>query len=150
MFGFEKQMFANARQLGYKASRKKLEKAMLDILLQLPTGTVKLKETIVYNLGFMGQLASTREINDAWNQTKKQAAKLHPEKFTLGERNVLHWNDGKVKVIDKKISTANFKKLNEIAQSENCSVDKLVGKLIKNYQNKGNEKKPKSRKVKKN
>ena len=36
----------------------------------------------------------------------------------LDGRKVPHWNDGSVKIIDKKISAANFKKLNEFAERE--------------------------------
>jgi hypothetical protein len=46
---------------------------------------------------------------------------------------VLRWNDGSVKVLDKKISTGNFKKLNELADNENCSVNSMVSKLITTY-----------------
>jgi len=35
--------------------------------------------------------------------------------------------------LDKKISLANFKQLNELARIENCSVDQLISKLLKNY-----------------
>ena len=78
-------------------------------------------------------MSATRDINEAWNQAKKKAAKLYSEKFMLDDRNRLYWNDGSVKVLDKKISTANFKKLNELAEIENCSVDQMVSKFIKNY-----------------
>lgn len=83
-------------------SKAKLSQAMLEILLQLPVGTTHLKETVVYNVGFLGQMSTTRDINEAWNQTKKRAI-------------------------------ANFKKLNELADIENCSADKLISKLIKYY-----------------
>ena len=66
-------------------------------------------------------MSTTRDINAAWNETKKKAAKLHPDKFILDGRNVLHWNDGSVKVLDKEISSANYKKLNELADTENCN-----------------------------
>jgi hypothetical protein len=78
-------------------------------------------------------MSTSRDINAAWNETKKKAAKLYPDKFLLDGRNVLHWNDGKVKVLDKKISSANFKKLNELADTENCNVNALVSKLISIY-----------------
>ncbi len=68
-----------------------------------------------------------------WNETKKKAAKLYPDKFILDGKNVLHWNDGSVRVLDKKISNTNFQKLNELADTENCSVNALVSKLISNY-----------------
>jgi hypothetical protein len=78
-------------------------------------------------------MSATRDINDAWNQTKKNAAKLYADKFIVDERNILHWNDGSVSPLDKNISTANFKKLNELADMEHCSVDKIVSKLIRMY-----------------
>jgi predicted DNA-binding ribbon-helix-helix protein len=46
----------------------------------------------------------------------------------------LHWNDGTVIPVDRKISTANFKKLNELAQAENCTVNNLISRLIKCYE----------------
>lgn len=136
---FNKKMFGEMRRAGMGAglSKAKLSEAMLEILLQLPAGTTNLKETLVYNMGLLGQMSATRDINEAWNQVKKRAAKLYPEKFILADRNKLHWNDDSVKVLDKEISTGNFKKLNKLADIENCSVDKLISKLIKYYE-KGN------------
>ena len=106
---------------------------MLDVLLELPFGAKNLKENVTLRLGIVGQLSTARDINAAWNETKKKAAKLNPDKFTLDGRNALHWNDGSVKVLDKKISSANYKKLNELADSENCNVNAIVSKLISNY-----------------
>jgi len=79
-------------------------------------------------------MSSTRDIDQAWNQTKKKVARLHPERFILDNRNVLVWNDGTTKVLDKDISASNFRKLNELANSENCNVNAIVTKLIKAYQ----------------
>lgn len=81
----------------------------------------------------IGQMSTTRELDAAWNETKKKAANLYPEKFILDGRGVLHWNDGSVKILDKKISSTNYKKLNELAEHENCSVDALVSRLISYY-----------------
>ena len=114
-------------------SKSKLSQAMLEILVQLPVGTTNLKETIVDHLGLMGQMSTTRDINAAWNDTKKKATRQYPEKFLLDDRNILQWNDGSVLVLDKKISAANFKKLNEIADTESCTVNQLVSKLIRQY-----------------
>jgi predicted DNA-binding ribbon-helix-helix protein len=114
-------------------SQNRLVEAMLSILLKLPMGLTNLKETIVRNLGIVGSMTSTREIDQAWTQVKKKAAKLHPEKFILDNRNNLSWNDGAVKVSDKNISSPNFKKLNELAAQENCTVNALVSRLIKAY-----------------
>ncbi len=117
-------------------SKGKISRAMLEILVQLPTGTTHLKETVVANLGLLGNMSATRDINAAWNEAKKKAAKEYPEKFILDGRNVLHWNDGSVKTLDKQISSVNFKKLNDLAEIENCSVNQLISKLLKNYQKK--------------
>lgn len=114
----------------------KLSKIMLEVLSQLPVGTKKLKENIIYNMGLTGQMSTTRDLNEAWTQTKKKAAKLYPEKFILDKRNTLSWNDISKKVLDKDISLVNFKKLNKLAENENSNVNKLVSKLIRYYEKK--------------
>ncbi len=106
---------------------------MLERLLELPDGAKHLKENAALRLGMVGQLSSTREISAAWNETKKKAAKLHPDRFILDGRGALHWNDGSVKILDKKISSVNYKKLNELAETENCNVNSMVSKLISSY-----------------
>ena len=133
---FNKRFFGNMSRAGFGPgiSKAKLSQIMLDILLQLPVGTKSLKENIVYNMGLTGQMTPTRDINEAWTQTKKKAAKLYPDKFTLDNKNALNWNDSSKKVLDKEISLVNFKKLNKLAEIENCSVNKLVSKLIKYYE----------------
>ncbi len=132
---FSKKMFGDMRRAGMRVglSKGKLSIAMLEILIQLPTGTIHLKETVVTNLGILGNMSATRDINAAWNEAKKKVAKEYPDKFILDGRKILHWNDGSVKILDKKISSVNFKKLNELAEIENCSVNQLISKLIKNY-----------------
>jgi hypothetical protein len=114
-------------------SKGRMSKMMLDILLQLTPGTKSLKENIIMRLGLIGQMSATRDINAAWDETKRSAARLYPDKFILDKRNVLQWNDGSFRVLDEKISSANFKKLNELSETENCSVDALVTKLIAHY-----------------
>lgn len=135
---FDRKTYTDVRRAGFPVgiSKNKISQAMLEILLQLPSGTTNLKENIIYRLGQLGQMTTTRDLNDAWNKTKKKAAKTNPEKFLLDGRNVLHWNDETVKVFDKNISAANFKKLNELAEIENCNVNTIVSKLIKNYKKK--------------
>ncbi len=81
----------------------------------------------------MAQMAPTRDINAAWNEAKKKAAKEYPDQFILDDRNVLHWNDGSVEILDKKISAVNFRKLNELAQEEGCTVNQLLTKLMRCY-----------------
>ncbi|MBI5441288.1 MAG: hypothetical protein HY900_08775 [Deltaproteobacteria bacterium] len=131
-------IFADMRRagMGVGVSKTKLSDAMLAILLQLPTGSADLKETIIRNLGMLGQMAPTRDLDQAWNQTKKKAAKLYPDKFILGPRNILSWNDGTTKTLDKDISPANFKKLNDLADAAGCTVNALVSQLIKAYKQK--------------
>ena len=114
-------------------SKDRLSKMMLDILLDFPSGAKNLKDNVTIRLGMIGQMSATRDINAAWNVTKKKAAKLCPDKFILDGRSVLHWNDGSVKVMDKKISSANYKKLNELADTENCNVNTMVSKIISYY-----------------
>ncbi len=114
-------------------SKNRLANMMLEKLLELSKGTTHLKENITFRLGIIGQMSTSREIAAAWNETKKKAAKSHPDKFILDGRGVLHWNDGSVKILDKKISSANYKKLNEIADAENCDVNSMISKLITFY-----------------
>ena len=132
---FNRRVFSDMRRagMGVGVSKAKLSETMLDVLIRLPTGSTSLKETIVAHLGLIGQMASTRDLNDAWNQTKKKAAKLYPEKFVLDARNTLTWNDGTTKVLDKDISSANFKKLNDLAGAEGCTVNAIITKLLKAY-----------------
>lgn len=133
---FNRKTFSEMRRagMGVGVSKTKLARAMLEILIQLPEGATNLKETIVAHLGLLGQMSSTRDINAAWNDAKKRAAREYPEKFILDGRKVLHWSDGSVKIIDKEISAANFKKLNELAERESCTVNQILSKLIKYYQ----------------
>jgi hypothetical protein len=114
-------------------SKGRLANMMLERLLELPRGAKNLKNNIVLRLGMIGQLSSSREINAAWNETKNKAAKLHPDKFIVDDRGVLHWNDGSIKLLDKSISSTNFRKLNELANVEKCDVNSLVSKLISFY-----------------
>jgi hypothetical protein len=114
-------------------SRNRLAKMMLDVLLQLPEGTTNMKEVCVANLGLIGAMSTSRDVNAAWDQAKKIAARDYPSRFILDNRKALQWNDGSVKVLDRTISNANYKKLNELAESEGCSVNEMVTRLIRNY-----------------
>jgi len=55
-------------------------------------GTTDLKNIIIQNIGFMASMASSRDINAAWNDTKKKAAKEYSEKFILNDRGRKHPN----------------------------------------------------------
>jgi len=52
---------------------------MLEVIVQLPTGTTQLKETVVSNLGVLGHMSATRDIHASWNEAKRNAAKEYPE-----------------------------------------------------------------------
>lgn len=118
-------------------SKGRMANMMLERLLDLPEGAKHLKDNVTLRLGMVGQLSTSRDINAAWDEAKKKAAKLHPDKFILDQRGVLHWNDGSVNVLDKTISSANFKKLNALADAEQCNVNSMVSKLISAYQKAG-------------
>jgi hypothetical protein len=132
---FDRKSYADMRRagMGIGVSKTKLVHAMTEILLQLPKGTTNLKDTIVSHLGMIGQMTPISEINAAWNDVKKRVAKDHPEKFILNDRKVLLWNDESITLMDKKISSANYKKLNELADQEHCSVNQIVTKIIRFY-----------------
>jgi len=106
---------------------------MLERLLELPEGAKNLKDSVIFRLGMIGSMSTSRDLAAAWNDTKKRAAKKHPEKFLLDGRGVLHWNDGSVNILDKKISSANYKKLNELAEAENSTVNSMISKMITLY-----------------
>ena len=106
---------------------------MLEQLEQLPTGTDHLKDRVIYGLGTIAMMTVKRDLDAAWNDTKKKAVKQYPDKFILDGRNALQWNDGSIIVLDKKITPANFKKLNELADAEGINVNKMVTKLIGFY-----------------
>ena len=110
-----------------------LSQFMLEHLLKLPEGVTPLKENVILQLGNIAAVCSVRDLGMAWNETKKKAVKQHPDKFILDGRGALHWNDGTIKVLDKKITAANFKKLNELAEAEGVNVNKMVTKLISFY-----------------
>ncbi len=135
MIMFNRTIYSQMRRSGFGIgiNKGKLKDAMVDILLELPEGTSDLKETVIYNLGQYGQMTPVRDLNEIWNQAKRKVAKLNPDKFLLDGRSALHWNDGSTKVIDKKITPANFKKLNELAETEGCNVNAIISKLIKAY-----------------
>jgi hypothetical protein len=134
---FDRKEFSRMKRAGFpvmSVSKAKLSEAMLDILQQLPEGTKNLKKVVEKHLGTAGQMISSREMNDLWNKTKGKAARLFPDKFQLDGRNALIWNETPEIELDKKISLANYKKLNELANAENCSVNAMISKVIKSWE----------------
>lgn len=128
-------MFSDMRRAGFKVglSKNQLKEMMYDILLELPVGTKEIKNAIVFNLGMYGQLATTREIDAVWNEIKRKAARECPDKFELDKRGSLVWYDNSKIQVDKNISTANFKKLNELANAEKCNINQMLSKLFDCY-----------------
>ena len=114
-------------------SKNRLSKFMLGRLEDLPAGTDRIKDRVIYALGNIAIMSTKRDLDAAWNDTKKKAVKQYPDRFILDGRNALHWNDGSVIVLDKKITAANFKKLNELADAKGVNVNKMVTKLIGFY-----------------
>ena len=109
---------------------------MLTCLYKIPKGTDNIKQLTLFQIGHLLPLSTQRDINAAWTIMKKKAVKEQPEKFILDNRGVLKWNDGSVKILDKKITLPNFKKLNTLAEEENCTVNQMITKLIKAYKKK--------------
>ncbi len=75
--------------------------------------------------------ASIQEVNSFGGQ-QVRALDYSPDQHYLAAGML----DGSVKVLDKKISAANFRRLNELAGAEDCTVNQLVSKLIRQH-NKG-------------
>lgn len=117
--------------MGMEVPKGKLVSGMLDILLHLPVGTAGLKDIVFQNLGMTALMCSTRDLGAAWNEAKIRAVKGHPEKFVFRVNGALGWNDGPVALLDRKISLANFKKLNALARRDGVDVDTVVTRLLK-------------------
>jgi hypothetical protein len=133
---FDRRMFADMKRAGFDVgvSKTKLAQAMLEVLAQLPGECEPAKEIVVARLGMVGQMSATRDVNAAWNDAKKAAARRYPDRFVLDSRKVLRRNDGSIQVLDKSISTDTFRKLNEQAAAEGCSVNQFVSRLVREHQ----------------
>jgi hypothetical protein len=133
---FSRKEFSRMKRAGFpviSASKSKIAEVMLDILEQLPKGTKNLKKVVEQNLGMAAQTISSRDMNDLWDKTKRKAARQFPDKFYLDGRNALKWKETSEIELDKNISLTNYKKLNELANVENCSVNAMISKLIKGW-----------------
>ena len=133
---FNKSFFGNMNRAGFGSpiSKTKLSNIMLEILPQLEFGTKNSKDNVIYNMGFTGEMSTTRDLNEAWTLAKKKAAKEYPDMFVLNARNTLDWYDDSKKELDKNISLVNYKKLNKLAEIENSNVNQIVSKLIKCFE----------------
>jgi len=53
----------------------------------LPKTSETVSNLSLLNLGMLGHMSATRDINAAWNEAKRKAAKEYPEKFILAGLN---------------------------------------------------------------
>ena len=72
------------------------------------------------------------------NNIEFHPTKRESQRFGFIWTRARHCSESKLRIVklmllDKKISAANFKKLNELADTENCNVNALVSKLISIY-----------------
>ena len=123
--------FAEIRRAGFDigASTGKLTKAMVEVLLQLPSEAMLSKEVVVRHLGLFGQMSKTRDINAAWNNAKRQVAREHQNKFCLDGK-VLRWASDMEGRPREKLSTAGHRRLATLAAKEGMTADELLGNLI--------------------
>lgn len=136
---FKRNSFGGKRPLGSgsSASQKKLAEHLLEILLELPEGKWNLKQSVTDKLEELGETPSGRELDAAWEIVKKRASKSYSRKFALDARKELIWIDDPGhkprRVLDKKISSRNIQRLNELARVEGCTVDQMVDRLIRAF-----------------
>ena len=126
--------FAGMRRSGFDigVSNNKLSKIMLEVLYQLPTGMANLKGAVVAHMGMVGHMAKSRDLNAAWETTKRQAFREHPERFLL-EGKILRWNTGQERPTSKRLSAPAQRKLAALATKEGLSADDLLSRLLASY-----------------
>jgi hypothetical protein len=129
--------FAGMRRSGFGSgiSSDRLAKAMVEVLLQLPPEPTPTKELVVHHLGLVGQMATTRELNAAWNAAKRLAARDHSDKFGL-DGNVLRPASAIPDRPRGKLSTAGQRKLAALADKEQVMPDEMLGRLIAAWRSK--------------
>ncbi len=123
--------FAEVRRAGFDIglSTRKLTRAMVEVLLQLPPEATPSKEIVVQHLGLLGQMSKTRDINAAWNSAKRQVVREHPDRLCL-EGKVLRWASAMEDRPREKLSAAGHRRLATLAAKEGMTPDALVGHLI--------------------
>ena len=131
-----KSYFAQMRRAGFDVgvSTAKLTKAMIEVLLQLPPQATLSKDVVVLNLGLLGQMCKTRDINAAWNSAKRQVAREHPDKFCLDGK-VLSWASDKDDRPREKLSPAGHRKLSALAAKQGVTPDELLNRFISAWRN---------------
>jgi len=128
--------FAQVRRAGLDIglSTGKLTKAMVEVLLQLPSASTPSKEVVVQHLGLLGQMSKTRDVNAAWNSAKRQVFREHADRFCLDGK-VLRWASAKGDPPREKLSAAGHRKLTALAAKEGMTPDELLGRLISSWRN---------------
>ena len=123
--------FAQVRRAGFDIglSAGKLTKAMVEVLLQLPTEASLSKDVAVRHLGLLGQMSKTRDINSAWTHAKRQVAREHPERFCLVGKILRRASDMADRPREK-LSSAGHRKLVDLAVKEAITPDELLNQLI--------------------
>ena len=126
--------FAQVRRAGFDIglSTGKLSKAMVDVLLQLPSTAAPSKEVVVQHLGLLGHMSKSRDINTAWNSAKRQVVRAHPDRFWL-DGMVLRPASAKEDRPREKLSAAGHRKLATLAAKEGMTPDELLGRLISSW-----------------
>ena len=126
--------FAEVRSAGFDIglSTGKLTKAMVDVLLQLPSTAAPSKEVVVQHLGLLGHMSKSRDINTAWNSAKRQVVRAHPDRFCLDGK-VLRPASAKEDRPRETLSAAGHRKLATLATKEGMTPDELLGRLISSW-----------------
>ncbi len=126
--------FAQARRAGFDigVSAANLARAMVEVLSQLPPEVTPSKEIAVRQLGLLGQMAKTRDVNAAWNSAKRQVVREHPDRFCLDGK-VLRWVTAGENRPREKLSTAGHRKLATLAANEGMTPDELLSRLISSW-----------------
>ena len=126
--------FAQVRRAGFDVglSSRKLTRAMVDVLLQLPPEAAPSKEVVVEHLGLLGQMSKTRDINAAWNSARRQAVREHPDRFCLDGK-VLRPTSAMEDRPREKLSAAGHRKLATLAAKEGLTPDELLRRLISSW-----------------
>ena len=130
--------FAQVRRAGFDIglSGGKLTKAMVEVLSQLPPEATPSKDIVVQNLGLLGQMSKTRDLNAAWNSAKRQVVREHPDRFCLDGK-VLRWASAMEDRPREKLSTAGHRKLAALAAKEGLTPDDLLSRLISSWRGAG-------------
>jgi hypothetical protein len=129
-----RQYLAQMRRAGFDIglSVRKLVDAMVQILTQLPPEAPPTKEVVVRQLGPLGAMSKTRDINAAWNSAKRQILRKCPDKFALDGK-VLRWASDMQDHPCEKLSTAGHSKLAMLAAKEGITPDQLLSRLVASW-----------------